>query len=199
MNLYGMVGNNPINLLDWLGLQARDTYKTPEEALHECGKKDLADSNTCPKTPGGRKPEKGGRVCQNAAGLYYCTGMLPNAPNTSDAINPKYTTPCDSGDKYIGFHHSHPGGDPMSSYNDKGDKFIADQGKKSIDEDGKVVPSETIPPSGMSGATRTNGHTGQVETQIYQGVRGSMGGGQSWVATGAVGSPGGVSVIPVLK
>jgi RHS repeat-associated protein len=195
VNLYGMVGNDALGAFDVLGLEITEYYPTKEEALHECGKKDWKESNTCPRTPGGQKPEKGGRVCEDEIG-FYCTKMTANAPASAQHVNPKYTVPCESGDKYHGVHHSHPGGDPLSSWGDRGDVYTADEGKKSVTAEGKVVESETIPPGGAVGATRYNAHTKQIKTQIYNGRQGARGIGSRSLATGPTGS---VVVKPVKR
>jgi RHS repeat-associated protein len=139
VNLYGMVGNDGVNWLDVLGLQApRKEYNTPEEAIDECGKKakekaeddckkrkkSNADAEAkakkegsmLPRLPATKEREWGGQVCKSKNSTpenpkYYCTEQKEG---DASSIDPTKTTPCDKGDSYEGFYHSHPDNTALS-------------------------------------------------------------------------------------
>jgi RHS repeat-associated protein len=79
-----------------------DAYKAEVERRRASGNKMVPNM---PNTK--REREWGGRVCKSSqcADCFYCARMVPGG---EASIYPNSTPPCDEGDSYEGFYHSHP-------------------------------------------------------------------------------------------
>ncbi len=138
VNLYGMVGNDPLNYIDCLGL-ARRTCQCDTKAVNSKGQEmsqkavqmTLADMNQLPpwadrKTSTGR--EYGGRICCNVkTGSVNATGPIPGPwkrvglTRVGEGVDPKEAAACSTlGDGWqdAGYYHSHPSGSTQFSVDD---------------------------------------------------------------------------------
>jgi RHS repeat-associated protein len=109
INLYGMVGNDPVNRVDVLGHET--FYPTPLELAHAAGinaylkEKEIFDAE---KKKGNSLSmrERGGRLCCRAGVGYYAT----EARGYQNAIALASTPKCKAGDTQMGWWHLHHGG-----------------------------------------------------------------------------------------
>lgn len=125
-NLYEMAQNAPLNQVDYLGLEPVDNGKfsgsgknqqeprgpaSPTEMMiHKAGIEALNMSKTN-KLPGKPLVEYCGRICCSKTKGLYRTGPIAGGQNW---CYPLSTPPCNEGDLWVGYYHSHPTGESLS-------------------------------------------------------------------------------------
>lgn len=147
-NLYRYVYNDPVDATDPLGL-----YATANAAAEAGARADLLAASGNKLLIGA--VEYAGWVCERSCAppqdRFYYTGPTRgrkgsggNAPNASTSTHTKDLTPCNSGDKTIGFHYAHPDGSLIPPW----DRSQSDQMGKpfmvaapSRSQSGKVIVS----------------------------------------------------------
>lgn len=144
-NLYGALGNNPINSVDYFGLAPGDSYPTCDAA----GKDAIKDIN---RESIKNDVEYAGRIYKNPDGSYSYT---PPNKGTKDSSKPGQVP---DGKQHAGMYHTHGAKDPKYD----GENF-SDDDKKVADRHGD--PSYLGTPSGkVKKYTPIPGKNGKVKT-----------------------------------
>jgi len=119
LNLYGMVGNDPVNSVDLLGLVDYESSDVAMFAAADGAGRSaiMAEYHKYRAAKEAGKPyqpvEHGGRVCEeeDTCGnkIYWTTRRVEDASSGSRQVAIHMSPPCPSGSKQVGFWHSHPG------------------------------------------------------------------------------------------
>jgi uncharacterized protein RhaS with RHS repeats len=131
INLYGMVGNDPVNKVDRLGLQDSSDVYGPFESEFEASTFGAEWSARLTKALGYKKSpdahwlghvEFGGSVCM----CEKTCKIGVTEPRTDNRYNSVRPSSCPVGWKKLGTFHSHPSGNSISPSNSPGDRDAVD-------------------------------------------------------------------------
>jgi RHS repeat-associated protein len=139
-NLYGMVGNDPVNAVDVLGMSC---YDSADAAALVATRTGITLSHENPRTDRGHRAEYCGRICKSSCGervCYYFTGPVRGLSTEKEFLdaealwaktgNPvrmaggcsaaaNASTECNKGDEWVATYHTHPNGAPLNDWDRK--------------------------------------------------------------------------------